>query len=137
ERSHVALVLLERREDRAQLEIGAGAARGPVVHLLAERRVPQDRAVRDIEEPGAQLRRGRSVRQCRGGRDHRVEQRQAERDAGALENRAARQVLLRDVHGVLLQLLATVCAPAFGAAGSACSRNASLRTTPWTISANR
>ena len=89
ERGHVALVLLERREDRAELEIRARAARRPVVHLGTERRIPEDRAVRDIEESRAQLRRGRRGRERGRGRDHRIEQRQADRDAEAAEHGSA------------------------------------------------
>ena len=43
ERGDVALVRLERLQDRTQLEVGARPARRPLVHLRAERRVAHDR----------------------------------------------------------------------------------------------
>jgi hypothetical protein len=73
ERGYVALVALERLEYRAQLEGSARAARHPMIHFCAVDRIPHDRAVRQIEEPGAQLRRRGSLRERRCRRNHRIE----------------------------------------------------------------
>ena len=98
ERGDVALVRLERRHDRTQLEVGARAARRPPVHLRAVRRVAHDRAVRDVEESHAQLRcRGR-LRQRGRSRDHRIQQRQRQRDTGAAQHGPAGQMSFRQEH---------------------------------------
>ena len=71
---------LERLQDRRHLEAGAGLRRRPLVH---------DRAVREADE-GEPLRRraGRRLRPRGGGRVHRIEQRQRDRGANALQHRA-------------------------------------------------
>ena len=78
ERRHEVLVLLERLENVAELEIRAGAARGPAIPVLPMGRVPHDRAMGHIEEARPQLRRGGGLRERGGGRDHRIEQRQSD-----------------------------------------------------------
>ena len=57
------------------------------------------RAVREVDE--AEPRGGRRGRlgERRAGRDHRVQERQRDRRAGALEHRAARKMLAGQVHG--------------------------------------
>ncbi len=117
------LVLLERLENWAELEIRAGTARGPVIHLLTVLRVPHDRAVGNIEEARPQLRRGIGLGERGGGRDHRIEQRQSDGEARALKQRPARKMLSGQMHGVH--------------SSSACMRNASLDTIPATIDENR
>jgi hypothetical protein len=124
ERRHQVLVLLERLENWAELEIRAGAARGPAIHLLPMLRVPHDRAVGDIEETHPQLRRGVGLGERGGGRDHRIEQRQSDRDTRALEQRSARKVLSGEIHDLHSSPIA-------------CMRNASLDTIPATIDENR
>ena len=94
------LVPFERREDLVELEVRARAARRPVVHGGAVGCVPEDRAVRNVEEASAQLRRGSRLGKCRGGGNHRVQQRQRERHAGTFEHGATGKMFLRHEHGV-------------------------------------
>ncbi len=117
------LVLLERLENGAEFEIRAGTARGPAIHVLPMLRVPHDRAVGHIEEARPQLRRGGGLRERGAGRDHRIEQRQSDGDARALEQRPARKMLSGQIHGLH--------------SSSACMRNASLDTIPVTSDENR
>ena len=71
------------------LEAGPFSGRRPLLH---------DGAVRQVEKPHARLRRGGGLRQRRQRRNHRVEQRQADGDAGAAKERSTREVFLRDEH---------------------------------------
>ena len=120
ERGDVALVRLERLQDRTQLEVGARAARRPPVHLRTVRRVAHDRAVRDVEEPHAHLRRRGRLRQRGRRRNHRVEQRQRQRDTGALAARSGgTDVASSGTWSVLLPWRRS-------SAEAACMRNASL-----------
>ena len=74
------LVLLQRLHDLVQLEVRARAAGRPGIDFLAVRRVVHDRAVREVEEPDARSSGTAAVCGQRGGRrNHRVEQRQAQR----------------------------------------------------------
>jgi hypothetical protein len=57
--------------------------------------------VRHVEGDQARLRRGSGLRQRCLRRDHRVEQRQTDGDADALQERPPRQVLLADEHRLI------------------------------------
>ena len=103
--------------------IPAGTARGPAIHGLPMLRVPHDRAVGNIEEARPQLRRGVGLGERGGGRDHRIEQRQSDGDARALDQRPARKMLSGEIHDLH--------------SSSACMRNASLDTIPVTSDEKR
>ena len=65
----------------------------------AGRRPPiHHRAVREVDEADVRRRLRGRLRERGAGRNHRVEQRQAERGSESPQNRAARQVLLGDEH---------------------------------------
>ena len=98
ERGDIALVRLERGEDRAQREVGTRAARRPPVHLRAVRGVAHDRAVRDVEESHAHLRGRGGLRQRSRRRDHGIEQRQGQGDPGAFQHGSPGQVFFRQEH---------------------------------------
>ncbi len=96
---HRALVRRERFQDRLQIEVAALGVGRPVVHLLAEVRVVHDRAVRQVEEAHARFGGRRRLRERGARRHHRAQQRQTDGHAADPEERAPRQVLLRDEHG--------------------------------------
>ena len=54
-----------------------------LIHRRTVRRVAHDRAVGNVEEAGAHLRRRGGLGERRGGRHHRIQERQRQRDAGA------------------------------------------------------
>jgi hypothetical protein len=86
----LTLERLERLEDRRQLEGGALAGRRPLLH---------DRAVRQVQEPHARLRRGGCLREQRARRHHRVEERQADGDADTPQERPPGEMPPGDEHG--------------------------------------
>ena len=98
ERRHVLLVRLERGKNRAEFEIGAGAAGRPLVHGGAMGGVVHDRAVGHVEEAHSQLRRRGGLSKSRSGRHHGVEKRQPQSHSGALQHRSPRKMFLRDEH---------------------------------------
>src|SRR5262249_10186694 len=91
ERGHAVLVLLKRLENVVELEIRAGTARGPAIHVRAMLRIPHDRAMGHIEEACPQLRRGGGLSERGGGRYHGVEQRQSDGHTCAPEHGPARK----------------------------------------------
>ena len=120
ERRNVLLVRLEGGKNRAEFEIGAGAAGRPFVHGGAMRGVVHDRAVGHVEEARSQLgHRGGLSKSC-ARRHHGVEKRQPQSHSGALQYRSPRNMFLRDEHSFLLYAIAPL---RFGAAsGPACGR---------------
>src|SRR5262249_44946034 len=121
---NILLVRLERCQDRTELEIGAGAGRRPLIQCRTVRRVPHDRAVRNIEEARPQLGNRRGLGKSRAGRHHRIPEWQPPRDSSGLQNCSATNVLLGDEH--LISYLASI-------ASEPCLRKASLLTIPNTI----
>src|SRR5262245_16035411 len=118
------------------------------------RRVPHDRAVRNIEEARPQLGNRRGLGKSSAGRHHRIQEWQTQRDSGGLQNCSATDVLLSNEHlisfyqrrayrplqcGTLLRRLLTGgrsphASNHLAAAVSApCLRKASLLTIPNTI----
>src|SRR5207302_1784722 len=83
------LVLIQRFQDGAEVAERALACRRPLVHHRAVREVDEAHVWRGF--------RGR-LRQHRPGRNHRVEQREAERGAETAEDRAAREVFSGEIH---------------------------------------
>src|SRR5262245_12395231 len=76
---HVLAEWLERLNDEWELEVAAGLRRLPLI---------LQRAVREVDEAKARGRRREGLRECRSGRDHRVQQWKRDRCTGAFENRA-------------------------------------------------
>jgi hypothetical protein len=72
---HVLLQRLERLEDRLEVEITAHDVGRPAIHFRAKARVVHDRAVGQVEEAHARFRGRGRLRERRGGRHHRREQR--------------------------------------------------------------
>src|SRR4029453_4788899 len=85
---------LERLKDFGELEAGALGRRRPLVHR---------RAVRNVDASQTRLRAGWCLCQWRRSRHHRFEKRQRNRDAHSVQERAPRQVLLADEHGLFSQ----------------------------------
>jgi hypothetical protein len=93
------LVRLERSQDGAELEIGAGAGGRPLVHGRAKFGVGHDGAMGKVEEARAQLGNGGGLRERRAGRHHGLQKRQPQGDPGGLQHCSARNVLLGEEHG--------------------------------------
>jgi hypothetical protein len=85
---------LERLEDFGELEACAFGRRRPFVHRGA---------VWDVDASQPRLRAGWCLCQWRRSRHHRFEKRQRNRDAHSVQERATRQVLFADEHGLFSQ----------------------------------
>ena len=102
ESAHDGQLLLERRErleNWRQLEARPFSCRCPLVH---------DGAVRQIEKPHARLWTCCGLGQRGPRRDHRVQQRQTDRDTRAAKKCAPGEMLLRDEHGQTSSLKSAV-----------------------------
>ena len=141
---------LEGLEDRRQLEARALGGRRPVLH---------DRAVREIHEAHARLRRRGGAGQHRPRRNHRVEERQSDGHTRAAKEGATREMLLCDEHEsvsglpaacaeaeasalrspryVPLACRTAICVLVTADSGTIRIRNGSLRTIPITIDEKR
>ena len=124
---------LERLEDRRQLEVRALGRRRPLLH---------DRAVREVDEAHARLRRRGGLRQRGARRNHRVQQRQADRDARAAQNvRRDRCFLVMNIVVLLVSRSARASARSrrrrSAPAAPAASGTARSSRCPCTIDENR
>src|SRR5690349_6956071 len=83
------LVFIEGLQDVAEFTDLTLGCRCPAIH---------HRAVREVDEARVRRRLCRRLREQRAGWNHRVEQRETERDAEPLEYRATRQMLPGEKH---------------------------------------
>jgi hypothetical protein len=92
-------LLLKRRQ---RLKNGSEFEGRPLGH---RRPLIHDGAMRQVHEPHARLGARRGLSQRRPGRDHRIQQREADGDTRAAKEGAPREMLLGDEHHWLLTWL--------------------------------